>query len=102
MELLATYEKDGVTDKYNFVFNEVNPGGYYTMLAMSEDGHTFSNWTSGLYDPDGPNEHLGRRITLQQLGHVALDGFFSRLSIPRGWEPIHEVVEQIIREDDDE
>ena len=102
MELLATYEKDNVIDKYTFVFDEMNPGGYNTMLAMSEDGYKFSNWTSGLYDPDGPNEHLGRRITLQQLGEAALDGFFYRLSIPEGWEDIHNTVEQLIREDGDE
>lgn len=72
------------------------------MLALSEDGYKFSQWTSGLYDPEGENEHLGQRVLLGAIGARALDGFFSRLSIPREWEELHDVVEQIIREDGDE
>jgi hypothetical protein len=102
MRLIDQFHKDGVCDAYTFVFDEMNPGGYYTMLALSEDGFTFSQWTSGLYDPEGENEHLGKHILLNAIGARALDGFFSRLSIPREWEEVHNVVEQIIREDGDE
>ena len=99
MRLIDQFEKDGVIDRYTFVFDEINPGGYNTMLALSEDGYAFSQWTSGLYDPKGENEHLGQRVLLSAIGARALDGFFSRLSIPREWEELHDAVEQIIRED---
>ena len=101
MQHIDTFHKPGTIDCYTFVFDELNPGGNNTMLAMSEDGHTFSQWTSGLYDPTGDNEHLGRRITLRDLGHAALDGFFSRLSIPTEWEPIHTAVEEALEEGDE-
>lgn len=102
MELIDTYEKDDTIDCFTFVFDEVNPdSGYYTMLAMSQDGYKFSQWTSGLYDPEGQNEHLGRRITLQDLGSAALTAFFSRLSIPDAWEPVYKAVEQMIRDEED-
>ena len=103
MELIDSYHKDGVLDCYTFVFDEQNPRtGYHTMLAMSEDGYTFSQWTSGLYDPEGENEHLGKRILLSAIGARALDGFFSRLSIPDEWEGVHDTIEQIIHEGSDE
>lgn len=101
MKLIDQFHKEGVFDAYTFVFDEVSPDGFNTMLALSEDGHTFSQWTSGLYDPEGENEHLGQRVLLGAIGTHALDGFFSRLSIPQEWEEIHNVVEQIIRKDGD-
>ena len=103
MELIGSYRKDGVLDCYTFVFDEQDSRtGFFTMLAMSEDGYTFSQWTSGLYDPEGENEHLGQRILLSAIGARALDGFFSRLSIPDEWEGAHDTIEQIIREGGDE
>jgi hypothetical protein len=102
MELIDSYRKDSVLDRYTFVFDEHDPRtGYYTMLAMSEDGYTFSQWTSGLYDPHGGNEHLGRRVVLSAIGARALDGLCSRLSIPDEWEHAYQTIEQIIREDGD-
>jgi hypothetical protein len=81
VELIDIYYEPETIDCYTFVFDEVNPGGYNTMLAMSEDGHTFSQWTSGVYDPDGDNEHLGKRVLLHELGVTVLNAFFSRLGI---------------------
>lgn len=102
MELIDSYRKDGVLDCYTFVFDKQDPHtGFYTMLAMSEDGYTFSQWTSGLYDPEGENEQLGKRILLSAIGARALDGFFSRLSIPDEWEQAYQAIEEIIREDGD-
>jgi hypothetical protein len=72
------------------------------MLALSEDGFKFSQWTSGMYDPEGENEHLGQRILLSAIGARALDGFFSRLSIPDEWEGLHDTIERFIREGGDE
>lgn len=100
MELIDIFHTNAsVIDKYTFVFNEVQPDGCFTMLAMSEDGYAFSQWTTGKYDPAGPNEHLGRRIILQQLGETVLHAFFSRLSIPAEWEEVRDTVEQMIKED---
>lgn len=97
MKLIDQYHKDGVFDAYTFVFDEVSPEGYYTMLALSEDGYAFSQWTSGLYDPNGDNDHLGRRVLLHDLGATVLDAFFARLSIPQEWEELHHAIEAIAR-----
>ena len=70
----------------------------HTMLAMSEDGHTFSQWTAGVYEPDAANEHLGRPVTLQSLGRAALDGFFYRLSVPDEYEAAHNTLERLLKE----
>jgi hypothetical protein len=80
MELLATFYKPDTIDCYTFVFDELNPGGYNTMLALSEDGYTFSQWTEGLYDRDGDNEHLGARVDFHHLGKRILNAFFSRIA----------------------
>jgi hypothetical protein len=98
MELIDQFHKDGVIDAYTFVFDEINPDGSNTMLALSEDGYQFSQWTSGLYDPEGENEHLGGRVLLSEIGAHALDGFFSRLGFPEEWEEAHDIMERIIRE----
>jgi len=103
MRLIDQFDKPEGIDRYTFVFDEVDPlTGLNTMLALSEDGYTFSQWTEGLYDPDGDNEHLGERVLLSAIGATALDGFFSRLSIPDEWEEAHNTIEQIIREGRDE
>lgn len=101
MRLIDQFHKGRVIDAYTFVFDETNADGSNTMLALSEDGYKFSQWTSGLYDPEGENEHLGRRVLLSAIGERAFDGFFSRLSIPQEWEEAHNIIEQIIHEDGD-
>jgi hypothetical protein len=71
LELIDCYRKDGV-------FDEVDPLTRYnttTMLALSEDGYHFSQWTEGLHDPDGENEHVGPRILFSAIGATVLDGF---------------------------
>jgi|SRR5579859_5464389 len=103
MRLIDQYFKPETIDCYTFVFDEVTPETRYnTMLAMSEDGYAFSQWTSGLYDPDDENEHLGRRITIQDLGNTVLNAFFYRLSISQEWGEVHEVIELVIRDDKDD
>jgi hypothetical protein len=100
MELIDQYYQPETIDCYTFVFDEVTPEtGFHTMLAMSADGHTFSQWTSGTYDSNGDNAHLGTRINLHDLGHAVLDAFFARLSIPAEWEGIRAAIEQERRED---
>ena len=98
MKLIDQYHKDGVFDAYTFVFDEVSPEGYHTMLALSEDGNAFSQWTNDLYDPDEDNAHLGTRVVLHELGATILNAFFSRLSIPREWEAIHRTIEAVVRD----
>ena len=80
MERIATFSTPATIDCYTFVFDELNPGGSHTMLAMSADGHTFSQWTSGLYDADGANAHLGERLDFHQLGGRLLTAFFARIA----------------------
>src|SRR5262249_7822530 len=66
-----------------FGFDEITPEtGYCTMLAKSEDGWRFNKYTRGLYDPDGPNAHLGRRVDFHQLGARILGCFLSRIALP--------------------
>lgn len=102
MRLVDQFHKEGIIDAYTFVFDDINPDGMNTMLALSEDGYTFSQWATGLYDPEGENEHLGQRVFLSAIGTWALDGFFSRLSSPRERAEISDVAKRIIREDGDE
>ena len=81
MELIDTFYQPGTIDCYTFVFDDQDPNtGYYAMLAMSEDGVTFSQWTDGLYDPAGTNEYLGERVDFHQLGSKVLDCFFARVT----------------------
>ncbi len=82
MELIDTFYKQHVYDAYTFVFDEQDAGtGYYTMLGMSEDGRSFCQWTQGLYDPAGENEHLGRHVDFHTLGVTVLGHLMDRLSI---------------------
>ena len=39
--------------------------------------------------------------TLKDLSNTALTAFFSRLSIPREWEELHDTTEAIVREDEE-
>ena len=80
MELIATCYTPDTIDCYTFVFDALNPGGSHTMLAMSADGHTCSQWTSGLYDAGGDNAHLGARVDFHQLGERLLTAFFARIA----------------------
>lgn len=65
-ELIGSfYTGEPVIDRWTHVFSEQNPlNGYYTMLATSDTGFGFSQWVEGIYDPDGPNEHLGNEVCL--------------------------------------
>jgi hypothetical protein len=82
MELIASFYKPDAIDCYTFVFDELNPGDYHTMLAMSEDGHTFSQWTSGRYEAvafaqESPSDRLNagtldwmRALLLHERGEL--------------------------------
>ena len=91
MKLLEIFRtEEPVIDKLTFVFDEVDPlTGCNTMLATSEDGHAFNQWTEGKYEEGGDNSHLGESVwprdnvsLVAAIGERALDGFFARLSIP--------------------
>ena len=80
MHLIDSYYQPGVIDCYTFVFDERKPRtAYYTMLATDETGGRFSQWTEGMYDPDGANEHLGVRVLFQHLGKVLVDHVLDRM-----------------------
>ena len=79
--LIDQFYQPWTYDAYTFVFDERDPGtGYYTMLALSEDGRLFSQWTEGLYTPGAANEHLGRRVALGELGRALLAAVDARLA----------------------
>jgi len=75
------YQRDiSVIDRFTFVFDEHDPRtGYYTMLATSETGSAFSQWTSGSYEPNGKNLHLGERVEFQSLGKVLVEHVLGRM-----------------------
>lgn len=101
LQLLDVFRTDApVIDCWTFVFNEMNPSyrGYHTMLATSETGQSFSQWTEGEYDPDGDNAHLGyrprfigetlvnhvlRRMTEGEACPSAMQDFFERADMPQ-------------------
>lgn len=65
---------------YTFVFDKVYDNGEHTMLVMPDAPHWLHTpYTSGPYDPDGKNEHLGERTTLQAIGEVMLTRLITRL-----------------------
>ena len=81
MKLIDCFYQAGVIDCWTFVFDEQSPPrGYYTMLAASESGRVFSQWTEGLYDPspDGDNAHLGQRPRV--IGETLVNHVFARTS----------------------
>jgi hypothetical protein len=83
LHLIDQYYRPGTYDAYTFVFDEQDPRtGYYTMLALSEDGASFSQWTEGLYTPGAANEHLGQRVALYELGNAVLTAFCRRIADP--------------------
>lgn len=85
LHLIDQFYRPGTYDAYTFVFDEQDPRtGYYTMLALSEDGASFSQWTEGLYTPGVANEHLGRRVALYELGSAVLTAFCQRIVDPEG------------------
>jgi hypothetical protein len=82
MELVdCFYQRDiPVIDRYSFVFDEQDPRtGYYTMLATSETGAAFSQWTEGYYEPGGKNLHLGERADFQSMGKVLVAHVLGRM-----------------------
>jgi hypothetical protein len=82
MQLLdCHYQREiPVTDRYTFVFDERDPRtGFYTMLATSETGASFSQWTEGFYEPDGKNLHLGERVDFQSVGKVLVEHVLGRM-----------------------
>ena len=81
MRLIDSYYQPGVIDCYTFVFDERKPRtAYYTMLATDETGGMFSQWTEGMYNPDGANEHLGMRVLFPYLGKVLVDHVLDRMN----------------------
>lgn len=81
LRLIDQYYQPWTYDAYTFVFDEQDPRtGYYTMLALSEDGASFSQWTEGLYIPGDANDHLGRRVALSELGQALLAAVNARLA----------------------
>ena len=79
MRLIDCFYQEGVIDCYTFVFDEQSPmTGYYTMLATSEEGRGFSQWTEGMYDPDGDNSHLGERPRI--IGERLVNHVLGRLT----------------------
>jgi hypothetical protein len=63
LEVIGSYYQPDVIDCWTFVTNEQDPRtGYRTMLASDYDGRMFSQFTESVYDPNGPNEHLGRWV----------------------------------------
>jgi hypothetical protein len=81
MELVDAFYQSGVHDCYTFVFSEHDPRtGFYTMLATSETGRSFSQWTEGMYDPAAENEHLGERRLFAEIGKTLMDHVFGRMA----------------------
>ena len=81
MDLIDAYYEPETIDCYTFVFGERNPQtGHYTMLATSETGRSFSQWTEGRYDPRGSNEHLGERVAFWHIGRTLLSHVFARMA----------------------
>jgi len=82
MELVdCFYQRDiPVIDRYSFVFDERDPrSGFYTMLATSQTGGAFSQWTEGYYEPGGKNLHLGERVDFQSVGKVLVAHVLGRM-----------------------
>jgi hypothetical protein len=38
-----------------------------------------SQWTEGVYDPTGANEHLGERVLFQRLGKALVEHVLGRI-----------------------
>ena len=82
MELLDCFcQRDiPVIDRFTFVFDEHDPrSGYYTMLANSETGGVFSQWTEGPYEPGRKNLHLGQRVDFPSVGPMLVAHVLGRM-----------------------
>ncbi len=82
MELVdCFYQRDiPVIDRFTFVTDERDPRtGFRTMLATSETGASFSQWTEGFYEPGGKNLHLGQRVDFQSVGKVLVQHVLGRM-----------------------
>ncbi len=75
------YQRDiPVIDCYTFVMDERGSRtGFRTMLATSETGSAFSQWTEGYYEPGGKNLHLGERVDFHSLGTVLVEHVLGRM-----------------------
>lgn len=73
MKILAVYDNDGKTiDRYTVV-TDVTGFGYtmHEMLGIDDQGgRSFSQWTTGQYNTDGQNRHLGHKIRFEDLDEV--------------------------------
>jgi len=67
LNIIDTYYDPNFNDCYTFVFDEIsNPfKNTYLCLGMDELGQWYH--TECDYDPNGKNEHLGRKINPNQL-----------------------------------
>ena len=80
MDLPDAYYRPGTIDCYTFVLSEQDPRtGYYSMLATDDEGIMFSQWTEGMYDPNGRNEHLGQRVIFGYLGRRLVNHVLDRM-----------------------
>jgi len=82
MEVIDAFYQDGVIDCFTIVFDEQSPINpyYYTMLALSRYAVAFSQFTEGYYEPGTLNEHLGSRVTFDELDDRIKDHVRDRLA----------------------
>jgi hypothetical protein len=83
MELLDCFYQRNlpVIDRFTFVYDEQDPRtGYFTMLATSETGASFSQWTEGFYEPEGKHLHLGERVEFQRAGKLLVAHVLGRIA----------------------
>jgi len=56
MEIVDVFYQSDVVDCSTWVTDKRDPNAsFYTMLATDSDGHMFSQWTEGRYDPAAEN-----------------------------------------------
>ena len=80
MELIDTFHSPAFIDCYTFVFDEIDPLTHlYTMLATSETGRNFSQWTEGHYIPGEDNSHLGERVRFADVGRPLVEHVLGRM-----------------------
>lgn len=86
LEVIAAFHTDEpVIDDWTFVVNSQEPNGMYDMLATNDTpdypGCGFSQWCSGIYDPEGDNSHLGEQVpfTVEAIGQTLMRHVLGRL-----------------------
>jgi len=85
MELIDSFRREGTPPEptvYTFVFDHYDPHTrLYEMLRLRDDDQwPYSPFFMGEYSRWEKNEHLGERITLQDLGGVVLDKLIRRIA----------------------